>query len=89
MADEHVEQVGSRWRYKSRTSQLGLLGFASPRNARRSRRLPKMEVKEEKELGLVEGIGKSGKRHHIARSKKEKVSLISSVLSSNLSPSKS
>ncbi|PON61916.1 hypothetical protein TorRG33x02_280830, partial [Trema orientale] len=39
MADEHVEQVGSRWWYKSRTSQLGLLGSVSPRNARRSRRL--------------------------------------------------
>ncbi|PON84138.1 hypothetical protein TorRG33x02_200360 [Trema orientale] len=89
MADEHVEQVGSRWRYKSRTSQLGLLDSASPRNARRSRRLLEMEVRKEKELGLVEGIGKPGKRHHIARSKKEKVSLISSVPSSNLSPIKS
>ncbi|PON40752.1 hypothetical protein TorRG33x02_339780 [Trema orientale] len=89
MADEHVEQVGSRWRYKSRTFQLDLLGSASPRNARRLRRLPEMEVREVKELGLVEGIGKSGKRHHISRSKKEKVSLISSMPSSNLSPSKS
>ncbi|PON98859.1 hypothetical protein TorRG33x02_054740 [Trema orientale] len=89
MADEHVEQVGSRWRYKSRTSQLGLLGSVSPWNARRSRRLPEMEVREEKKLGLVEGIRKSEKRHHIARSKKEKVSLISSMPSSNLSPNKS
>ncbi|POO02754.1 hypothetical protein TorRG33x02_017400 [Trema orientale] len=34
---------------------------------------PEMEVREEKEFGLVEGIGKPRKRHHIARSNKEKV----------------
>ncbi|PON93264.1 hypothetical protein TorRG33x02_108350 [Trema orientale] len=62
MADEHVEQIGSRWQYKSRTSQLGLLGSASSRNTRRSKRLPEMEVREEKELGLVEGIRKPRKR---------------------------
>ncbi|PON68485.1 hypothetical protein TorRG33x02_262170 [Trema orientale] len=89
MANEHVEQVGSRWRYKSRTSQLDLLGSALPRSARRSRRLPEIEVREERDLGLVEDIGKAEKRHHIAQSKKEKLSLISSVPFSNLSPSKS
>ncbi|PON49074.1 hypothetical protein TorRG33x02_318750 [Trema orientale] len=89
MANKHVEQVRFRWRYKSRTSQLDLLGSALPRSARRSRRLPEIEVREETYLGLVKDIGKPGKRHHIARSKKEKLSLISSVSFSNLSPSKS
>ncbi|PON96708.1 hypothetical protein TorRG33x02_074120 [Trema orientale] len=65
MVDELVEPIGSRWRCKSRTSQLDLLGSISPRNARRSRRQPEIEVREEKDLGLVEDIGKPRKRHHI------------------------
>ncbi|PON72255.1 hypothetical protein PanWU01x14_066460 [Parasponia andersonii] len=65
MVDELVEPFGSRWRCKSGTSQLDLLGFTSPRNARSSRRQPEMEVREEKDLGLVEDIGKPRKRHHI------------------------
>ncbi|PON99015.1 hypothetical protein TorRG33x02_052520 [Trema orientale] len=89
MADEPMKQVGSRWRCKSRISQLGLLGSASPRNAKRSRRRPKMEAREEKDLGLVEDIGKPRKRHHIVRSKKEKLNLIPFVPSSSLSISKS
>ncbi|PON59953.1 hypothetical protein PanWU01x14_156720 [Parasponia andersonii] len=72
-ADEklyYIKRRTSMWRYKSRTSQLGLLGFASPRNTRRSNRLLDMEVKEEKDLGLVEDVGKSRKSHHIARNKR-------------------
>ncbi|PON40038.1 hypothetical protein TorRG33x02_341350, partial [Trema orientale] len=43
MAHEPVEQVGSRWLCKRW-------------NARRSRRRPEMEVREENDLGLVEDI---------------------------------
>lgn len=89
MAEEAVEQVGSRRRCKSRTSQLGLLGCASPRNVRRSRRRSELEVREEKELALVEEMGKPRKRRHSTRPKKEKLSLVPSVPSSSLSPSKS
>ncbi|PON74830.1 hypothetical protein TorRG33x02_246040 [Trema orientale] len=85
MADEPVEPVGSRRRCKSRTSQLGLLGCASPRNARRSRRRSEMEVREE-DLGLVEEIGKPRKKRHSVRSKKEKLSLVPSVPYSSFSP---
>ena len=89
MAEETPESVGTRRRCKSRTSQLGLLGCASPRNARRSRRRSELEVREDKDLGLVEEIGKPKKRRHSTRSKKEKLSLVPSVPSSSLSPSKS
>ncbi|PON73382.1 hypothetical protein PanWU01x14_058860, partial [Parasponia andersonii] len=76
MAHKHVEHVGSRWRCKNKTSQLGLLGSASPRNTRRSRRLLEIEVREDKDLALIEGMGKLGKRHHIAWSKEEKESAL-------------
>ncbi|PON32041.1 hypothetical protein PanWU01x14_364770 [Parasponia andersonii] len=85
MADEPVEPVGSRRRCKSRTSQLGLLGCASPRNVRRSRRRSEMEVREEKDLGLVEETGKPRKRRHSVRPKMEKLSLVPSVPSSSFS----
>ncbi|XP_062105945.1 reticulon-like protein B17 [Humulus lupulus] len=86
MAEEPAEQVGVRRRCKTRTSQLGLLGCASPRNARRSRRRSEIEVREEKDLPLAEEFGKPRKRRHSTRSKKEKLSLVPSVPSSSLSP---
>jgi hypothetical protein len=90
MGEEPVDPAGSRRRpCKSRTTQMGLLGCASPRNARRSRRRSELEIREEKELGLVEEIGKPRKRRHSGRSKKEKLSLVPSMPSSASSPSKS
>lgn len=89
MTEEQVEAAASRRRCKSRTAQMGLLGCASPRNARRSRRRSEIEIREEKELGLMDEIGKPRKKRHSVRSKKEKLSLVPSVPSSSLSPSKS
>ncbi|XP_041004911.1 reticulon-like protein B17 [Juglans microcarpa x Juglans regia] len=87
MAEEQVEAAGSRRRCKSRTAQMGLLGCASPRNARRSRRRSEIEIREEKELGLMDEVGgKPRKKRHSVRSKKEKLSLVPSVPSSSLSP---
>ncbi|XP_062152527.1 reticulon-like protein B17 isoform X2 [Alnus glutinosa] len=87
MGEEPVDPAGSRRRpCKSRTTQMGLLGCASPRNARRSRRRSELEIREEKELGLVEEIGKLRKRRHSGRSKKEKLSLVPSMPSSASSP---
>lgn len=68
---------------------MGLLSCASPRNTRRSRRRSEMEIREEKDLGLVEEVGKPRKRRQSGRSKKEKLSLVLSVPSSSSSPSAS
>ncbi|OAY34012.1 reticulon-like protein B17 [Manihot esculenta] len=82
-----MEPTGSRRRCKSRAAQLGALGCASPRHSRRSRRRSEMESREEKDLiGLGEEIGKVRKRRHSGRSKKEKLSLVPSLPSSNPSP---
>ncbi|XP_059450438.1 reticulon-like protein B17 isoform X2 [Corylus avellana] len=87
MGEEPVDPAGSRRRQcKSRITQMGLLGCASPRNARRSRRRSELEIREEKELGLMEEIGKLRKRRHSGRSKKEKLSLVPSMPSSTSSP---
>ncbi|KAE8075974.1 hypothetical protein FH972_014652 [Carpinus fangiana] len=87
MGEEPVDLAGSRRRQcKSRTTPMGLLGCASPRNARRSRRRSELEIREEKELGLMEEIGKLRKRRHSGRSKKEKLSLVPSMPSSTSSP---
>ncbi|EXB44617.1 Reticulon-like protein [Morus notabilis] len=89
MAEEAVaDPVGSRRRCRSRTAQLGLLGCASPRNTRRSRRRSELEAsREEKDLSLAEEFGKPRKRRHSVRVKKEKLSLVpSSVPSSSSSP---
>lgn len=87
MGEEPVEPTGSRRRCKNRTAQMGVLGCASPRNARRSRRRSEIESREEKELGLADEIGKPRKRRHSGRSKKEKLSLVPSAPSSTSSPS--
>lgn len=87
MAEEAAEVNGSRRRHKSRSSQLAVLGCHSPRNNRRSRRRMEMEVREERDSGLVEEIGKARKKRHIVKSKKEKLSLVPVIPSSNLSPS--
>ncbi|KAF3444077.1 hypothetical protein FNV43_RR13767 [Rhamnella rubrinervis] len=86
MAEENVEPVGTRRRCKSRASQMGFLGCASPRNTRRSRRRSEIEIREEKDLGPMEEVGKPRKRRQSGRSKKEKLSLVPSVPSSSSSP---
>ncbi|GMY10172.1 reticulon-like protein b18 [Fagus crenata] len=78
MAEELVEPNGSRRRCKSRAAQMGLLGCASPRNSRRTRRRSELEIREEKEPSLMEEMGKPRKRRHSGRPKKEKLSLVPS-----------
>lgn len=65
---------------------MGLL--ASPRNSRRSRRRSELEIREEKDTGLADEIGKPRKRRHSGRSKekKEKLSLVPYVPASSSSP---
>lgn len=87
MAEEGVELAGTRRRCKSRASQMGLLGCASPRNTRRSRRRSEVEIREDKDLGLVEEVGKPRKRRQSGRSKKEKLSLVPCAPSSSSTPS--
>lgn len=87
-ADEAVDHAGSaRRRCKNRGTQMALMGCASPRNNRRSRRRSELEVREDRELGVAEEIRKVRKRRQSVRSKKEKLSLVVSVPSSSSSPS--
>ncbi|XP_021894331.1 reticulon-like protein B17 isoform X2 [Carica papaya] len=86
-ADEAVDHAGSaRRRCKNRGTQMALMGCASPRNNRRSRRRSELEVREDRELGVAEEIRKVRKRRQSVRSKKEKLSLVVSVPSSSSSP---
>jgi hypothetical protein len=95
MPEEGVlEQNGSRRRCKSRGSQMGSLGCASPRSNRRLRRRLEVESREERDLiGFVDEVGKVRKRRHSGRSKKEKekekekLSLVPSLPSSSTTPS--
>ena len=89
MAEEPLEAAGSRRRCKTRTSQMGALGCASPRNARRTRRRVEQDLREDKDFVMAEDTGKVRKRRHSGRSKKEKLSLVPSVPSSSSSPSMS
>ncbi|KAH8484481.1 hypothetical protein H0E87_028814 [Populus deltoides] len=90
MPEEGVlEQNGSRRRCKSRGSQMGSLGCASPRSNRRLRRRLEVESREERDLiGFVDEVGKLRKRRHSGRSKKEKekLSLVPSLPSSSTTP---
>ncbi|KAJ1384641.1 Reticulon [Sesbania bispinosa] len=81
--DEELPEAaaGVRRRCKSRGAQMGVL--ASPRNSRRSRRRSELEGREEKEVGLVDEVGKQRKRRH----KKEKLSLVP-FLPPSISPPK-
>lgn len=82
-----MEPVGLHRRCKVRGAQMGML--ASPRNSRRSRRRPELEIREEKDTGLADEIGKPKKRRNSGRSKKEKLSLVPYVPTSTSSPSMS
>ncbi|KAJ1387965.1 Reticulon [Sesbania bispinosa] len=85
--DEELPEAaaGVRRRCKSRGTQMGVL--ASPRNSRRSRRRSELEGREEKEMGLVDEVGKQRKRRHSGRHKKEKLSLVP-FLPPSISPPK-
>ncbi|GAV74055.1 Reticulon domain-containing protein [Cephalotus follicularis] len=74
--DGFIEQTGPRRKRRSKGSQMGC---PSPRNTRRLRRRSETEVREERDLGLVEESGKARKRRLSGRSKKEKLSLMPCV----------
>ncbi|KAF9590130.1 hypothetical protein IFM89_031734 [Coptis chinensis] len=84
MVEEPVDLVVPRRRCKSRASPMGVMGCASPRSTRRSRRRLDQESKEERELLVVLGDEnvKPRKRRQTTRPRKEK----SSVPPSSLSP---
>ncbi|XP_063935950.1 reticulon-like protein B17 isoform X1 [Daucus carota subsp. sativus] len=69
-----LEPNGSRRRHRSRNGAVG-----SPKNVRRSRRRFEQEIREERELGGLEDLGKPRKRRNSGRSKKEAVSSVPSV----------
>lgn len=50
--------------------------LSSPRNSRRSRRRSEVEVREEKEIALMDEVGKQRKRRNSGRQKKDKLSLV-------------
>lgn len=72
LADDGVEPNGVRRRRRSRTSAIG----ASPRNNRRSRRRLEQELREERDLGLVEEVVKPRRKRNNGKSKKDKLSLL-------------
>ncbi|XP_059282301.1 reticulon-like protein B17 [Lycium ferocissimum] len=77
-ADDGVEPNGVRRRRRSRNSNIG----ASPRNNnRRSRRRLEQEMREERDSGLVEEVVKPRKKRNSGKSKKDKLSLVSSSTS--------
>lgn len=86
MAEEAAEPTGRRRRCKSKGTQLAVLGCNSPRNNRRSRRRVEMEVRDDKDPGPVEDLGKPRKRRNSGKSKKEKLSLAPAIPSSSTSP---
>ncbi|XP_019449035.1 PREDICTED: reticulon-like protein B17 [Lupinus angustifolius] len=79
--DDLLDLNSLRRRCKSRGSQV-----ASPRNSRRSRRRGEIEIREEKDVGLVDEVGKQRKKRHSGRSKKERLSLVPFIPSSISSP---
>ncbi|KAK4714388.1 hypothetical protein R3W88_020295 [Solanum pinnatisectum] len=72
LVDDGVEPNGVRRRRRSRNSAIG----ASPRNNRRSRRRLEQEMREERDLGLVEEVVKPRKKRNSGKSKKDKLSLV-------------
>ncbi|KAJ4976273.1 hypothetical protein NE237_001379 [Protea cynaroides] len=87
VTEEALESVGHRKRCKSRApSMVALLACPSPRNARKSRRRMEQEIREERDVGLGDEVGKPRRRKQSTRSRKEKLSLVPSVPASSLSP---
>ncbi|GMG98565.1 hypothetical protein Nepgr_000405 [Nepenthes gracilis] len=84
MADDPADPIGSRRRCKARISAVGLLGCASPRNSRRSRRRFEQEAREERDFGMGDEVVKPRKRRNSGRPRKGKLSLVASVPSSSI-----
>ncbi|XP_019247922.1 PREDICTED: reticulon-like protein B17 isoform X2 [Nicotiana attenuata] len=72
LVDDGVEPNGVRTRRRSRNSLVG----ASPRNNRRSRRRLEQEMREDRDLGLVEEVVKPRKKRNSGKSKKDKLNLV-------------
>ncbi|KAF8043340.1 hypothetical protein BT93_A1625 [Corymbia citriodora subsp. variegata] len=72
-----------RKRCKRREGQAGLVGCASPRGHRRSRRRAEAEVREERDSGLIEEAAKQRRKHGGGRSRKERLSLVPLVNTSS------
>lgn len=83
MAEEPAESNGSRRRVKSRVSTINGLGCNSPRNCRRPRRRLEQEIREERDLGVMEEMVRARKKRQSGKLRKEKLGL---VTSSTLSP---
>lgn len=77
LVDDGVEPNGVRRRRRSRNSGIG----ASPRDNRRSRRRLEQDMREEKDLGLVEEVVKPRKKRNNGKAKKDKLSLVPSSTS--------
>lgn len=82
-ADEAAEHNGHRKRCKSRGSHLGLSGCGSPRINRRSRRRPEADVREERDSGFADEMGKPRRRRNSGRSRKEKLTLVPLITTSS------
>ncbi|KAI8551581.1 hypothetical protein RHMOL_Rhmol06G0197100 [Rhododendron molle] len=75
-----VEPVGSRRKCKNRNGSMGVLVCGSPRNGRRPRRRLEPEVvREERDLGVLEEVGRGRKRRNSGRSKKDKLGSVPSI----------
>ncbi|TKY48889.1 Reticulon protein B17 [Spatholobus suberectus] len=74
---EFPDPAGVRRRCKTRAPQT-----ASPRNGRKSRRRSELEVREEKDSGVLEEVGKPRKRRQTGRAKKEKPNSVRPSISS-------
>ena len=84
MAEDPVEPIGSCRKSKNRNGSTGNLACGSPRNHRRSRRRLEPEIREEREVGVVEEMVKVRKRRHSGRAKKDKLSLVVSLQSPSM-----
>ncbi|KAE9599885.1 hypothetical protein Lal_00045951 [Lupinus albus] len=86
-AEESPEPPIVRRRRKCRESSVAVA--QSPKKVRRARkRSSEVEIREEKDIGLGEEVGKPRKRLNRVRSKKEKVNLVPSVPPSSSSSPK-
>ncbi|XP_009759396.1 reticulon-like protein B17 isoform X2 [Nicotiana tabacum] len=75
LADDAVEPNGVRRRRRSRNSAVG----ASPRNNRRSRRRLEQEMREDRDLGLVEEVVKPRKKRNSEAKEGEGSDLINRI----------
>lgn len=65
---------------------MGVLVCGSPRNGRRTRRRLEPEVvREERDSGVVEEVGRGRKKRNSGRSKKDKLGSVPSIPSPSMS----